>query len=102
MEKLPRQVYTSEFRHQAVELVIREGLGIAEAFGEAESVDQQVMKLRAALRRPPDAAAGGPAFAGRAPTFDLSSISNTLSEARDICALLPEARLFIDGKRADA
>ena len=31
MEKLPRQVYTSEFRQQAVELVIREGLGIAEA-----------------------------------------------------------------------
>lgn len=31
MEKLPRQVYTSEFRQQAVELVLREGLGIAEA-----------------------------------------------------------------------
>jgi transposase len=31
MEKLPRQVYTSEFRQQAVELVISEGLGIAEA-----------------------------------------------------------------------
>lgn len=31
MEKLPRQVYTSEFRQQAVELVTREGLGIAEA-----------------------------------------------------------------------
>ena len=31
MEKLPRQVYTSEFRRQAVELVTREGLGIAEA-----------------------------------------------------------------------
>ena len=31
MEKLPRRVYTSEFRHQAVEMVTREGLGIAEA-----------------------------------------------------------------------
>jgi transposase len=31
MEKLPRQVYTSEFRQQAVELIIRDGLGIAEA-----------------------------------------------------------------------
>src|SRR5215207_6466964 len=31
MEKLPRQVYTSEFRRQAVELILREGLGIAEA-----------------------------------------------------------------------
>ena len=31
IEKLPRQVYTSEFRRQAVEMVIREGLGIAEA-----------------------------------------------------------------------
>ena len=31
MEKLPRQVYTSEFRRQAIELVTREGLGIAEA-----------------------------------------------------------------------
>ena len=31
MEKLPRQVYTSEFRRQAVELVTREGLSIAAA-----------------------------------------------------------------------
>ena len=31
MEKLPRQVYTGEFRRQAVELVTREGLSIAEA-----------------------------------------------------------------------
>jgi transposase-like protein len=31
MEKLPRQVYTSEFRRQAVGMVFREGLGIAEA-----------------------------------------------------------------------
>jgi transposase len=31
LEKLPRQVYTSEFREQAVELVIRKGLGLAEA-----------------------------------------------------------------------
>jgi len=31
MEKLPRRVYTAEFRQQAAELVIREGLGIAEA-----------------------------------------------------------------------
>jgi transposase len=31
MEKLPRQVYTLEFRQQAVELVTRDGLGIAEA-----------------------------------------------------------------------
>jgi transposase len=30
MEKLPRQVYTGEFRQQAVEMVRREGLGIAE------------------------------------------------------------------------
>jgi transposase len=31
MEKLPRQVYTPEFRQQAVEMVTRDGLGIAEA-----------------------------------------------------------------------
>ena len=31
MEKLPRQVYTAEFRRQAVEMVTRESLGIAEA-----------------------------------------------------------------------
>ena len=30
-EKLPRQVYTSEFRQPAVELVTREGLSLAEA-----------------------------------------------------------------------
>ena len=31
MEKLPRQVYTSEFRQQAVEMIARDGLSIAEA-----------------------------------------------------------------------
>ena len=31
MEKLPRQVYTTEFRQQAVELITRDGLGITEA-----------------------------------------------------------------------
>ena len=31
MEKLPRQVYTTEFRQQAVELVARDGPGITEA-----------------------------------------------------------------------
>ena len=31
MEKLPRQVYTVEFRQQAVEMITRDGLGIAEA-----------------------------------------------------------------------
>ena len=31
MEKLPRQVYTREFRQQAVEMVTREGLSLAEA-----------------------------------------------------------------------
>lgn len=31
MEKLPRQVYTREFRQQAVEMVTRESLSIAEA-----------------------------------------------------------------------
>lgn len=31
MEKLPRQVYTSEFRQQAVEMITRDDLGIAEA-----------------------------------------------------------------------
>jgi len=31
MEKPPRQVYTNEFRQQAVELITREGLSLAEA-----------------------------------------------------------------------
>jgi transposase len=31
MEKLPRQVYTTEFRQQAVEMITRDGLSIAEA-----------------------------------------------------------------------
>jgi transposase len=31
MEKLPRRVYTAEFRQQVVEMMTRDGLGIAEA-----------------------------------------------------------------------
>jgi transposase len=31
MEKLPRRVYTADFRQQAVEMITRDGLGMAEA-----------------------------------------------------------------------
>jgi transposase len=31
MEKLPRRVYTAEFRQQAVEMITRDGLGLAAA-----------------------------------------------------------------------
>jgi transposase len=31
MEKLPRRVYTADFRRQAVEMIVRDGLGITEA-----------------------------------------------------------------------
>lgn len=31
MEKIPRQVYTNEFRQQAVEMITRDGLSIVEA-----------------------------------------------------------------------
>jgi hypothetical protein len=31
MEKLPRQVYTKEFRLQAVEIITRDGLSLTEA-----------------------------------------------------------------------
>lgn len=31
MEKLPRQVYTREFRQQAVEMITRDGLNLTEA-----------------------------------------------------------------------
>jgi transposase len=31
MEKLPRQIYTREFRQQAVEMITRDGLSLTEA-----------------------------------------------------------------------
>ena len=31
MEKIPRQVYTNEFRQQAVEMITRDGVSIVEA-----------------------------------------------------------------------
>jgi transposase len=48
MEKLPRQVYTSEFRQQAVELVTRAGLGTAEA---SATPRREVMQTEAELPR---------------------------------------------------
>ena len=51
---------------------------------------------------PPAANDGAAARDFNAPTFDLGTIGNTLSEARDICALLPEARLFTDGRATES
>jgi transposase len=47
MEKLPRQVYTREFRQQAVEMVTREGLSIAEAARrEVTETEAELSRLR--------------------------------------------------------
>jgi transposase-like protein len=37
MEKLPRQVYTTEFRQQAVELITRDGLSIVASHVEVQA-----------------------------------------------------------------
>lgn len=75
MEKLPRQVYTSEFRQQAVELVIREGLGIAAA---SRRLSLSPKTLTNWVRR----ARGGEPPAAAAPRREVTEAEAELSRLR--------------------
>jgi transposase len=76
MEKLPRQVYTTEFRQQAVELVIREGLGIAEA---SRRLSLSPKTLTNWVRR---ARGGGSPGAAAAPRREVTEAEAELSRLR--------------------
>ena len=75
MEKLPRQVYTSEFRQQAVELITRDGLGLAEA---ARRLSSSPKTLTNWVRR---ARGGGPPAAA-APRREVTELEAELSRLR--------------------
>jgi transposase len=75
MEKLPRQVYTSEFRRQAVEMVLREGLGIAEA---SRQLSLSPKTLTNWVRR----AKGGEPLAAAAPRREVTEQEAELSRLR--------------------
>ena len=75
MEKLPRQVYTREFREQAVELVIRDGLGIAEA---SRRLSLSPKTLTNWVRR----ARGGEPPAASAPRREVTEAGAELSRLR--------------------
>src|SRR5215207_10555187 len=75
MEKLPRQGYTSEFRQQAVELVLRDGLGIAEA---ARRLSISPKTLTNWVRR----ARGGDSPGAAAPRREVAATEAELSRLR--------------------
>jgi transposase len=77
MEKLPRQVYTSEFRQQAVELVAREGLGIAEA---SRRLSISPKTLTNWVRRAKNG--GSPDRAAAAPRHEVTDTEAELSRLR--------------------
>src|ERR1700749_4418699 len=75
MEKLSRQVYTSEFRQQAVEMITRDGLGIAEA---ARRLSVSPKTLTNWVRR----ARGGGAPGTAAPRREVTEAEAELSRLR--------------------
>jgi len=75
MEKLSRQVYTSEFRQQAVEMITRDGLGIAEA---ARRLSVSPKTLTNWVRR----ARGGDAPGTAAPRREVTEAEAELSRLR--------------------
>jgi transposase len=75
MEKLPRQVYTSEFRQQAVEMITRDGLGIAEA---ARRLSLSPKTLTNWVRRAKGADSPGAA----APRREVTAVEAELSRLR--------------------
>lgn len=77
MEKLPRQVYTTEFRQQAVEMVTREGLGIAEA---SRRLSLSPKTLTNWVRRAKNG--GSSVGAGPAPRREVTELEAELSRLR--------------------
>jgi transposase len=75
MEKLPRQVYTTEFRQQAVEMITRDGLGIAEA---ARRLSISPKTLTNWVKR----AKGADSPAAAAPRREVTAVEAELSRLR--------------------
>ena len=84
MEKLPRQVYTTEFRQQAVELITRDHLSMAEA-SRRLSISPKTFAhwVRWAKEgRSPEAGAGTPRRAVTAEEAELSRLRRENAELR--------------------
>src|SRR5215210_3275998 len=77
MEKLPRQVYTTEFRQQAVEMITRDGLGLAEA---ARRLSISPKRLTNWVRRAKGG--GAPEVADAAPRREVTEQEAELSRLR--------------------
>ena len=84
MEKLPRQVYTSEFRQQAVELITRDRLSIAEASRRLslspKTLANWVRWAKEATA--PEAGAGTPRRAVTEEASELSRLRREVAELR--------------------
>jgi transposase len=77
MEKLPRQIYTTEFRRQAVEMVTRDGLNIAEASRRLSLSPKTLTNwVRRAKRGP------SPETAAPAPRREVTDVEGELSHLR--------------------
>lgn len=61
MEKLPRQVYTREFRQQAVEMITRDGLSLTEAARRLSISPKTLMNWVKRVKREDAPEAGPPA-----------------------------------------
>ena len=77
MEKLPRQIYTTEFRQQAVEMVTRDGLSIAEA---SRRLSLSPKTLTNWVRRAKHG--DSPAAAAPAPRREVTDVEAELSRLR--------------------
>jgi len=84
MEKLPRQVYTLEFRRQAVEMIQREGISLAEAARRLSISPKTLLNWvrRAKIGDLPSADAGAPRHLVTEAEAELSRLRRENAELR--------------------
>src|SRR2546423_11800621 len=92
MEKLPKQVYTSEFRQQAVELITRDRLSIAEV---SRRLTISPKTLANWVRRAKDADLPAPSASSSAPRHVVTEAEAELSRLRrEVAELRMEADIL--------
>lgn len=100
MEKLPRQVYTDEFRRQAVEMIQREGVSLAEAARRLSISPKTLLNWvrRARTGNLPAAGTGAPRYVVTEEEAELSRLRRENAELRMERDILKKSAAYFAGE----
>jgi transposase len=99
LERIPRQFYTDEFRHEAVSLVVDGGLTVAEVSRRLSGSQQTVRNWIKKFRCDGLVASGGRSVSDL--EAEVSNLRKELAEARLVKEILKKAWRTLQGSRGE-